>query len=125
MARMHAISTTSQPALLPLQLLLLQPQLTVQTRLGTNTDATSSSPHAWMRALLTPWTGECDRPALMPITPQVSTAPKPCVEKQEPNTASILSSRIMHDSSRHRLAMAMELSPEKPYPASASSTRVM
>jgi hypothetical protein len=29
------------------------------------------------------------------------------VEKQEPNTDSILSSRIMQDSSRHRLDMAV------------------
>jgi hypothetical protein len=42
----------------------------------------------------------------MPITPQVSTPPRPWVEKQEPKTDSILSSRIMQDSSRHRLDMA-------------------
>lgn len=42
----------------------------------------------------------------MPMTPQVRTPPRPWVEKQEPNTDSILSSRIMQDSSRHRLDMA-------------------
>lgn len=51
-------------------------------------------------------TGEWDRPAPMPMTPQVRTPPRPWVEKQEPNTDSILSSRIMQDSSRHRLDMA-------------------
>ena len=43
-------------------------------------------------APLTPCTGEWERPALMPITPQVSTPPRPWVEKQEPKTLSILSS---------------------------------
>lgn len=50
-----------------------------------------------LRARLTPWTGEWDRPALMPMTPQVSTPPRPWVEKQEPKTDSILSSSTMQD----------------------------
>mmetsp|Transcript_20931 Transcript_20931/g.54560 ORF Transcript_20931/g.54560 Transcript_20931/m.54560 type:complete len:316 (-) Transcript_20931:261-1208(-) len=74
---------------------------------------------------LPPSTGEWLRPALMPMTPQVSTPPRPWVEKQEPNTLSILSSRIMQDSSRHRLLMAMVLLPVKPLSARATSTRFM
>lgn len=85
-------------------------------------DSSSRSPQANQ---LTFSTGEWDRPAPMPMTPQVSTPPRPWVEKQEPNTDSILSSRIMQDSSRHRLDMAIALSPVKPYAASAISRRAM
>ena len=33
--------------------------------------------------------GECEKPAPMPVHPQVSTPPRPLVEKEEPKTASM------------------------------------
>ncbi len=56
--------------------------------------------------LLTVPTGEWLRPAPMPVTPHVSTAPRPLVLNEPPNTDSILSLSGTVTSSRHRLVMA-------------------
>ena len=42
----------------------------------------------------------------MPTAPQVSTPPRPLVEKEAPNTASIFCFRVTVTSSRHRFTMA-------------------
>lgn len=67
--------------------------------------------------------GEWLRPALTPVTPQVSTPPNPLVLKEEPKIWSILFLAVMVISSRHTLLQAMVLSPEKPQAAVAISTR--
>ena len=59
------------------------------------------------RQELTLHTGEWDRPAFMPVTPQVRTPPRPLVLNEEPKMASILSFRTWVTSSRHRLVMAV------------------
>lgn len=59
-------------------------------------------------ATLTAEMGACDRPALMPVTPQVSTPPRPLVLKLEPNTASSLCFRVAVTSSRHKLEHAAQ-----------------
>jgi hypothetical protein len=51
-------------------------------------------------------TGEWLRPAPMPVTPHVSTPPRPWVEKEEPKIWSILCLRVWVTSSRHRLTQA-------------------
>ncbi len=56
---------------------------------------------------LTEQTGEWLRPAFMPVTPQVRTAPRPLVLKEDPKQASILSFTTWVTSSRHRLVMAV------------------
>ena len=63
--------------------------------------------------------GACDRPAPTPVTPQVSTPPRPLMLKLQPNTASSLFFRLAVISSRHRLEHAIVLSPWKPKAYSA------
>ena len=50
--------------------------------------------------------GEWDSPALTPVTPQVSTPPRPLVLKDDPKMMSILFFRVAVISSRHILDMA-------------------
>jgi hypothetical protein len=50
----------------------------------------------------------------MPVTPQVSTPPRPLVLNEPPNTLSILSLSGTVTSSRHKLVHAIEFSPVKP-----------
>ena len=57
-------------------------------------------------ALPTDEMGECERPAFMPVMPQVSTPPRPFVLKEEPKMMSILFFSVAVISSRHMLDMA-------------------
>jgi hypothetical protein len=67
--------------------------------------------------------GACDRPAVSPVVPHVSTPPRPLVLKLEPNTASSLCFRVAVTSSRHRLEHAIVLSPWKPKAYSACASQ--
>eukprot|EP00878_Enallax_costatus_P039817 GHUV01045733.1.p1 GENE.GHUV01045733.1~~GHUV01045733.1.p1 ORF type:complete len:122 (-),score=5.74 GHUV01045733.1:164-529(-) len=72
----------------------------------TNSSLPGSCGAAAVPCMLTLQTGEWLRPALMPVTPHVSTAPRPLVLNDPPKTASILSLRTAVTSSRHRFVMA-------------------
>ena len=63
-----------------------------------------------MRAceVFTDETGACERPAFTPVTPQVSTPPRPLVLKEDPNTWSSFVFRVDVTSSRQRLHIAAE-----------------
>ena len=50
--------------------------------------------------------GACERPAFTPVTPQVSTPPRPLVLKLIPNTESSFIFSVLVISSRHRLHIA-------------------
>ena len=53
-------------------------------------------------------TGECERPAFTPVTPQVSTPPSPLVLKEDPKTPSSFCFSVEVISSRHMLDMAVQ-----------------
>ena len=57
-------------------------------------------------AVLTAEIGECDSPALTPVTPHVSTPPRPFVLNDDPKTMSSFVLRMPVISSRHMLDMA-------------------
>ena len=55
--------------------------------------------------------GACESPAFTPVTPQVSTPPRPFVLKEEPKTWSSFVFSVEVTSSRQRLQMAAAEAP--------------